>query len=112
MDPTWPTFSWKRDMKFFGMVRRASTENFERIEHLHGKITLIQGDLLDELSLIKIMETVMPDEILQPRGNVIRPHILGPAYPHRRVHRHRCDANAGSNAQGMPSGEILPGVEQ
>ncbi|MDP6491111.1 MAG: GDP-mannose 4,6-dehydratase [Kiritimatiellia bacterium] len=47
----------------YGMVRRASTENFERIGHLQGKITLKQADLLDELSLIELMEDVMPDEI-------------------------------------------------
>ncbi len=47
----------------YGMVRRASTENFERIHHLHDKITLKQADLLDELSLIELMEAVRPDEI-------------------------------------------------
>ena len=46
-----------------GMVRRASTENFERIEHLRGKVELIQGDLLDQLSLIKIIEKCRPQEI-------------------------------------------------
>ncbi len=47
----------------FGMVRRASTENFERIGHIKDEITLIQADLLDELSLIKVMEEIRPDEI-------------------------------------------------
>ncbi len=46
-----------------GMVRRASTETFERISHIKDKITLNQADLLDELSLIKLMEEVQPDEI-------------------------------------------------
>lgn len=46
-----------------GMVRRSSTENFERIEHLTDQVELVQADLLDELSLIKILETVQPDEI-------------------------------------------------
>ncbi len=46
-----------------GMVRRASTENFERIAHLRGKIALHQADLLDELSLIELMQKVRPDEI-------------------------------------------------
>ena len=35
-----------------GMVRRASTEKFERIEHLRDRITLHQGDLLDQRSLV------------------------------------------------------------
>ena len=46
-----------------GMVRRSSTENFERIAHLRSKIALHQADLLDELSLIEIMQKVHPDEI-------------------------------------------------
>ena len=46
-----------------GMVRRASTENFERIAHLRGKLALHQADLLDELSLIELMQKVHPDEI-------------------------------------------------
>jgi len=47
----------------YGMVRRASTERFERIEHLKGKIKLVQADLLDQLSIISIIEEVKPDEI-------------------------------------------------
>jgi GDPmannose 4,6-dehydratase len=47
----------------YGMVRRASTENFERINHITDKIKLEQADLLDELSLIKLLEAVQPDEI-------------------------------------------------
>ena len=46
-----------------GMVRRLSMENYERIEHLREKIDLIQADLLDQLSLIKILQTVEPDEV-------------------------------------------------
>ncbi len=49
--------------KVYGMVRRASTETFERINHIKDKIELVQADLLDELSLIKIMKEIMPDEI-------------------------------------------------
>jgi GDPmannose 4,6-dehydratase len=46
-----------------GMVRRASTENFERISHLRNQVTLHQADLLDQLSLIEILKTVKPHEI-------------------------------------------------
>jgi GDPmannose 4,6-dehydratase len=46
-----------------GMVRRSSTENFERIEHLRGKIEIVQADLLDQLSLINLLRTVHPLEI-------------------------------------------------
>ncbi|MBN1558047.1 MAG: GDP-mannose 4,6-dehydratase [Lentisphaerae bacterium] len=47
----------------YGMVRRASTENFERIAHIRDRVSLCQADLLDELSLIQLLEDVRPDEI-------------------------------------------------
>ena len=46
-----------------GMVRRASTENFERIAHLRDRIELRQADLLDQLSLIDLLRSVRPTEI-------------------------------------------------
>ncbi|MCW3064120.1 MAG: GDP-mannose 4,6-dehydratase [Solirubrobacterales bacterium] len=46
-----------------GMVRRASTEKFERIEHIRDKITLHQGDLLDQRSLVDTLRASKPDEI-------------------------------------------------
>src|SRR5437667_8267032 len=46
-----------------GIVRRASTENFERIAHLAGRVTLHQADLLDQLSLINVLQKVAPDEV-------------------------------------------------
>jgi GDPmannose 4,6-dehydratase len=46
-----------------GMVRRASTETFERITHMRDRLELREGDLLDQLSLISLIESVQPDEI-------------------------------------------------
>jgi GDPmannose 4,6-dehydratase len=46
-----------------GMVRRSSTEKFERIEHLRNRITLHQGDLLDQRSLVDALRASRPDEI-------------------------------------------------
>ena len=46
-----------------GMVRRASTETFERIAHFKDKIDLRHADLLDQFSLVKILDEVQPDEI-------------------------------------------------
>ena len=46
-----------------GMVRRASTEKFERIEHIRDRITLHQGDLLDQRSLVDALRASKPDEI-------------------------------------------------
>src|SRR5215203_925862 len=46
-----------------GMVRRASTEKFDRIEHLRDRITLHQADLLDQRSLVDALRAARPDEI-------------------------------------------------
>jgi GDPmannose 4,6-dehydratase len=46
-----------------GMVRRASTENFSRIEHLRNRIELFQADLLDQTSIAAVLHKVKPDEV-------------------------------------------------
>lgn len=46
-----------------GMVRRASTEKFDRIEHIRDRIVLHQGDLLDQRSLVDAMRAAKPQEI-------------------------------------------------
>jgi GDPmannose 4,6-dehydratase len=46
-----------------GMVRRSSTEKFERIEHIRDRITLHQGDLLDQRSLVDALRASHPAEI-------------------------------------------------
>jgi GDPmannose 4,6-dehydratase len=46
-----------------GMVRRASKENFERIEHIRSRLDLRQADLLDQLSLIRLIEDTRPHEV-------------------------------------------------
>jgi GDPmannose 4,6-dehydratase len=46
-----------------GLVRRSSTERFERIEHLRGRITLHQADLLDQRSLVDALRAARPSEI-------------------------------------------------
>jgi GDPmannose 4,6-dehydratase len=47
----------------FGAIRRASTTNYWRIEHLLDRVTLKPGDLLDQLSLIRLIDDVKPDEL-------------------------------------------------
>ena len=47
----------------YGMVRRSSTETFERIGHLMDRIELIQADLLDQLSIINVVQKIRPREI-------------------------------------------------
>jgi len=56
-------FLLSKGYRVAGMARRASTENFERIDHLKDKIELRQGDLLDQSSLTSLMEQIGPDEV-------------------------------------------------
>ena len=53
----------EKGYRVVGMVRRASTENFERVAHVRERIELRQADLLDQLSLIDLLRAVQPDEI-------------------------------------------------
>jgi GDPmannose 4,6-dehydratase len=46
-----------------GMVRRSSTLNFERIAHIQDSITLVAGDLLDEVSMIELLRENHPTEV-------------------------------------------------
>jgi GDPmannose 4,6-dehydratase len=46
-----------------GLVRRSSTENFQRIEHLRDQLELLQADLLDQMSLMRALEKTQPDEV-------------------------------------------------
>ncbi|MCL6086993.1 MAG: GDP-mannose 4,6-dehydratase [Actinobacteria bacterium] len=47
----------------YGMVRRSSTENFGRIEHIRDRIKFLQADLLDQFSIISAVKEANPDEI-------------------------------------------------
>ncbi len=53
----------EKGYRVVGIVRRASRENFQRIEHIRERIDLRQGDLLDQLSLIRVLEECRPDEV-------------------------------------------------
>jgi GDPmannose 4,6-dehydratase len=56
-------FLLEKGYQVWGMIRRASTENVSRIAHIVDKITLVQGDLLDQLSLISVLEETRPAEV-------------------------------------------------
>ena len=56
-------FLLDKGYEVFGMVRRSSTENFARINHIRDKINFAQGDLLDSNSLSSIIQEVDPDEV-------------------------------------------------
>ncbi len=56
-------FLLAKNYKVFGLTRRTSTPNYERIKHLEDKIELIPGDLLDQQSLTSAVKYSSPDEI-------------------------------------------------
>lgn len=56
-------FLLEKGYDVYGMVRRSSTENFERIDHIRDKLTLVQADLMDQVSMIKIISEVRPAEV-------------------------------------------------
>jgi GDPmannose 4,6-dehydratase len=56
-------FLLSKGYRVCGMVRRASVENFERINHIRNKVELIQGDLLDQYSLISVLKEARPSEV-------------------------------------------------
>jgi len=53
----------EKDYEVYGMVRRSSTFNRSRIDHLFGQIELVYGDLADGSSLNQLMRTIRPDEV-------------------------------------------------
>jgi len=56
-------FLLEKGYKVIGMVRRSSTVNFSRIQHFQDDVTLVSGDLLDQGSLISILQEYRPDEV-------------------------------------------------
>jgi GDPmannose 4,6-dehydratase len=56
-------FLLAKGYEVYGMVRRASVDKYERIAHIMDKITLIQGDLLDQYSLISVLKQCNPSEV-------------------------------------------------
>lgn len=56
-------FLLSKGYQVIGMVRRSSTVTFERIQHIQDDITIIQGDLHDQSSLVDVMERYHPDEV-------------------------------------------------
>lgn len=52
-----------KNYKVHGLVRRASSPNTQRIDHIADRLTLHWGDVLDEASLIRALAAAMPDEV-------------------------------------------------
>ena len=56
-------FLLDKGYQVIGMVRRSSTVNFARIHHVQDRITLVSGDLLDQVSLINVLQEYQPREV-------------------------------------------------
>lgn len=56
-------FLLEQGYQVYGLTRRTSTVNNERIAHIEDRITLIQGDLLDQSSLVEAVDNVEPEEV-------------------------------------------------
>src|SRR4030042_2219764 len=56
-------FLLSKNYKVFGLTRRTSTPNYERIKHIEDQIELIPGDLLDQQSLTSAIDHSKPDEV-------------------------------------------------
>jgi GDPmannose 4,6-dehydratase len=56
-------FLLNKGYEVIGMVRRTSTVNFERIKQFQNKVTLVTGDLADQVSLISILQEYQPSEV-------------------------------------------------
>jgi GDPmannose 4,6-dehydratase len=53
----------EKGYRVFGMVRRSSTENFERLTAIRDRIDILQADLLDQLSIMRVLEAAEPEEV-------------------------------------------------
>jgi GDPmannose 4,6-dehydratase len=56
-------FLLEQGYEVIGMIRRSSTVNFERIRHFQDRVTLVTGDLLDEVSIISLLREHRPAEV-------------------------------------------------
>jgi GDPmannose 4,6-dehydratase len=56
-------FLLEKDYRVVGMVRRTSTINFDRIKHIQDHVDIVQGDLLDQSSMMELMREYQPDEV-------------------------------------------------
>jgi GDPmannose 4,6-dehydratase len=56
-------FLLEQEYKVVGLARRSSTVNFERIQHIQKRLTLASGDLLDQASLVSVLQEHRPQEV-------------------------------------------------
>ncbi len=107
-----PSCCSKKATRCSASSARLSAPNDWRIDHLRDRVTLCPGDLLDQLSIIRLLDAAPARRVLQPRRDVVRAGVMGHAAADRRVQlagrhaRARCDPHRESEDQ------VLSGVVQ
>ena len=78
----------------FGIVRGSPTAHYENLAAIRDDVTLLQGDLLDQMTLLEAINTAAARRALQPRRHLVRAGVVAPAGDDRAVHRGRRDGDA------------------
>ena len=94
----------------FGLVRRSSTTNYWRIQHLLSRVRLMHGDLLDLSSLIRVVQEVEPDHVY----NLAAQSSVALSWSNHSIQRSDCIEvcpNARSHPDGSTSSTLLPGQQ-
>ena len=100
----------EKGYEVFGMTRRASTENVERIGHLTDRVSLIQGDLLDPHSLVSALRTSEPHEVYNLAAQSFVPTSWNQPVLTAEFTGGRRDAPAGGDPDRRPEHPLLPGL--
>ena len=87
-------FLLAKGYEVIGMIRRSSTINFERISHIQDHLVLVSGDLLDQASMIDLLQRHRPRSI-QPGCSIVRSNFMVAAGIHRGSNRAGGHAFAG-----------------
>ncbi len=93
-------FLLEQGYEVHGMVRRSSTEKFDRIEHIRDRLDPAPGRPARPALARRRAAGSAPARDLQPGGDVVRRRVVDPADADRRVHGHRGDAAARGDARG------------
>ena len=105
-------FLLSKGYEVHGVVRRTSTENLERIEHLEGKIQLHEADLLDAGSLLRAIRDSSPREIYNLAAQSFVPTSWSETGPNDRDHGRWSGPNFRRHSSGRPFHSFLPGQFQ
>ena len=93
-----------------GVVRRSSSPNLWRIEHLLDRVTLRPADLLDQLSLVRLVEDVQPDEFYNLAAMSFVPASWDQPLLTGDFNSHGRDAGARGDPAGQAEDPLLPGL--